>query len=178
MTLVTNDCLAYFIYKKQEIEYESPFISSLFEDDCQYLKFCQNYKKYIKKTPILGKPKLPVTVMNRDKVPVMFLGDVEIHWPHNSEVDVIEKFKKRLERGGKPLFIWSDMQIFNKHTIKERKELIKQFKAIPNSIFIKKNDIEQHKAQSIKSRSSTNYMNVPTWLDYPLMADHIIKKYL
>lgn len=178
MTLITNDCLATFIYKKLNQQYESPFMSSLFESDEQYLKFCQNFAKYIKKKPRIGKPKLPVTVMDITDVPVMFLGDIEIHWPHhegNKGDGLLATYQRRKKRINNVKFIWSDMQIFNTHSQKDRRKLIREFKKIPNSIFVNKDDIEAHKDKSIDDRTNDNFMNVPKWLDYDIMAEHIIK---
>lgn len=175
MTFITNDCLATFIYKKLNQQYESPFMSSLFESDLQYLKFCQNFAKYMAMTPKIKKPKLPVTVMDITEVPAMFLGDIEIHWPHHEGKSLLETFERRAKRMNNIKFIWSDMQIFNTHSPEDRRKLIREFKKIPNSIFVNKDDIEAHRDKSIDDRSNNNFMNVPKWLDYNIMAEHIIK---
>ncbi len=170
MTYITNDCLALFIYKELNQQYESPLIGSLFESDLQYLKFCENFDHYINLTPRFGDPLLPVTEMDYKNVPVMFLDDIEIHFPHETDKDILlGKWNRRKERMTKPIFIWSDMQIFNKdYSLKE------QFKKLPNSIYVNKDDIEEHKDKEFVY-SKEGYLNTVCWLDYPLMAKHIIK---
>ena len=175
-TFISNDCLAYFMYKKIREEYESPFIGSLFENDAQYLKFCQNFDRYIAMEPVFAKPLMPVTYMDYKEIPIMFLGDIEIHWPHesNGEAFLLEKYKRRLERLHDPLFIWSDMQMYNKHHVEGRDVLREEFRRIPNSIFVAKDDIEAHKDKSLDSRNKDDYFSVPAWLDYNAMANHVL----
>lgn len=176
-TFITNDCLAYFMYNKTREEYDSPLIGSLFEDDFQYVKFCRNFKKYIAMEPVFGEAKMPVTVMDYKSFPIMFLGDIEIHWPHESQGAgvLMEKFNRRLKRMKDPLFIWSDMQIYNRHHEAQRQMLIQGFKKVPGHVFVKKDDIEIHRDKSIGDRDKVDsHFSVPTWLDYNVMADHVL----
>lgn len=169
MTYVTNDCLAYFIYKNKNQEYESPFIGSLFESDEQYLKFCENYDKYIKLEPKFGKPKLYFTIMNYDQPIAMFLGDIEIHWPHEGSAnEVYVKFKRRLRRAINPVFIWSDMQMFNGY----REDFKQRFELIPDSRFIEKEDIADFKDKSLEDIGN-GFLKIVKWFDYNILAKHI-----
>jgi uncharacterized protein (DUF1919 family) len=175
-TFITNDCLAYFMYKKLGAEYQSPFIGSLFESDLQFLQFCKGYKEYMQIEPHFAPPFLPVTVMGNENAPVMFLGDIEIHWPHEKGTAeaLLEKFKTRRARMEEPTFIWSDMQIFNEHSDEERAKMIAEFKALPNAIFVAKDDIEIHKAETLK-RQADKFFSPVKWLDYDVMATHLLK---
>lgn len=169
MTYVSNDCLAYFIYKNKNQQYESPFIGSLFESDEQYLKFCENYDYYINLEPTFGQPKLPVTIMNFDHPVIMFLGDIEIHWPHEGSQDhVLDRFKRRLTRASVPLLLWSDMQMFNGY----REDFKQRFKVIPNSKFIEKNEIEEFKDKSLEDIGQ-GILKIVTWFDYNILANHL-----
>lgn len=176
-TLITNDCLAYFIYQRLKAEYASPFIGCIFEDDYQYLKFCQNYDEYIQIEPVIAEPKLLVTIMGQKIVPAMFLGDIEIHWPHEKDPTILlDKYKRRFERITKPMFLWSDMQIYNAHTPEELQKLKSDFKKISNSMFIEKDDIEEHRDKSIEdlNRDRMGSLRIVKWLDYNVMASHVI----
>lgn len=176
-TLITNDCLAYFIYQKIGEEYLSPFIGSLFEDDKQYVKFCKYYKDYIKMIPVFGKAKLPVTKMDYQEFPIMFLGDIEIHWPHenNGPEFLMEKFNRRLARVTDPLFIWSDMQVYNVHEQADLEQQKSIFRDISVNLFVNKDDIEVHRSQSMDDRNGDGYLRCVKWLDYNLMADHVLR---
>ena len=181
MTFITNDCLAYFMYQKAGMSYASPFIGSLFESDEQYVKFCQNFNEYIKMEPVFGEPKMPVTIATYKDAPVMFLGDIEIHWPHEKKGKdyLLSKYKLRLERIEKPVFIWSDMQRYNVGN----DHLKENFKKINSSLFVEKNDIEIHQDKSMDDRNDPEvYVGVPgtfrvlRWLDYNVMAAHVLKR--
>jgi len=170
MTYITNDCLAYFLYKKLKQEYHSPFIGSLFESDEQYLKFCLNYDDYINQEPRFDTPLLPMTKLDYDHTPVMFLGDIEIHWPHESKGvnHLLEKFNRRKQRLTKPLFVWSDMQMFNGF----KPELKQQFQTL-NHIFVNKDDIPNFKDKSLEE-VGPGHLKIPKWFDYNALANFIL----
>lgn len=169
MTYVSNDCLAWFIYKNKNQEYESPFIGSLFESDEQYLKFCENYDYYIKLEPRFKEPELFYTVMNYEKPIAMFLGDIEIHWPHEeNDEEVLQNFKRRLGRVTAPVFLWSDMQMFNGY----REDFKQRFRQIPNARFLEHTEIEAFKDKSLDD-IGTGFLKIVKWFDYNILAKHI-----
>lgn len=156
MTYITNDCLAFFIYKKLNTNNLSPLIASLFESDEQYVKFCENFNEYIKMTPVFGEPKMKVKDLGRKNPPCMFLGDIEIHWVHEkNKEDVLEKWNRRIKRIESPKFYWSDDQMFNGYS----EELKQRFMRIPNSVFIETKNIEGY---------------IPKSLDYNKLGDYVL----
>lgn len=180
MTFITNDCLAYFLYNKAGDSYQSPFIGSLFEDDAQYVKFCKHFDEYIRMEPVFGEPKLPLAIRTYKNAPTTFLGDIEIHWPHEKggKEKLLEKYQRRLERISDPIFIWSDMQTYNEgHSLKE------EFMQIPGSLFIHKDDIELHRDKLMEDRNPggvsggvVSKFQVLKWLDFNIMASHVLER--
>lgn len=155
-TYITNDCLAAFMYQKLGMDYQSPLIGSLFGNDEHYLKFCKNFDKYIKLEPTFGKPNLPVKLLGVANQTIMFLGDIEIHWPHkNNDAYVLMRYKERLANLQKDVvFLWSDEQMFDGYSEKLRKE----FEAIPGSRFMMVADIPNYRAGSLDYNKLGNYV--------------------
>jgi uncharacterized protein (DUF1919 family) len=54
---VSNNCLAQALYFSESRKYDSPFIGSIFLNDYQYVKMCQNYEYYISLEPVFSQPK-------------------------------------------------------------------------------------------------------------------------
>ena len=107
---VSNTCAIIEIYRTLNIEYNHPFIGSLFVIDEQYIKFCNNFDHYINCDPIIGQPNNNSlwTLENNGiwykhrAVPipyvVMYLDDIEIHWIHETDQQLLlEKYQRRLE---------------------------------------------------------------------------------
>lgn len=182
---ISGDCTTTNIYPKLNRPYDTPFISSLFEEDMQYLKFCLNYDHYISLTPRFGPPLLEVHAADPhvplEKVVTMFLGDIEIHWIHYSDVDIVrEAYFRRLERGKDklPFFIWSDSQLYRPHTPEERESIIAQFLSLPTEqrIYFRKEDVPKWADKSWDDREFRKGHILPlTWNDQFLVAEMVVE---
>lgn len=158
---ISNNCLAQVLYFSESREYDSPFIGSIFLNDCQYVKFCQNYEYYISLEPVFGEPKTDSIWAKQNNgiwykheeispgYPVMFLHDIEIHWIHENDVSLLlEKYNRRLQRyrqsSSVPLFTLSFSDLCNDHTEYDYNKLIDDFTSVENSIYLTKykNDIK------------------------------------
>ena len=53
---ISNNCTNLHFYFTQNMEYNHPFISCMFIDDAQYVKFCKNFSYYISQIPKWGEP--------------------------------------------------------------------------------------------------------------------------
>lgn len=164
-TYITNGCQAGFLYKKMDRQYDNPFMFSLFLDDWQYVKLCKHFFYYINLVPIFGEPKkdniwFKQTGNSRKRednknYPVMFLGDIEVHFIHaENKKEVLEKWTRRVERlktnDLKPVFILTQRSLMNKHSDDDRKKLLTEFVSIENSfLLIKNNDIDNANARII-----------------------------
>jgi uncharacterized protein (DUF1919 family) len=152
---ISNTCTCIDIHRILNVEYNQPFIGSLFVNDVQYIKFCGNFDYYINCTPIIGKPndKSIWAIQNQGlwykhaaiSIPyiIMYLDDIEIHWIHETdEKKLLESYNRRLDRyklsESKPMFILSCSELINDHTENERLSLLKDFLTIKNSIYISK----------------------------------------
>jgi uncharacterized protein (DUF1919 family) len=175
-SLISNSCVSAFIYEAYNpemhsffINYDNPFTSSWFPSDEQYVKLCENYDHYTSLEPSFGNPisldwekntgsKWHLMVNN---YPVMFLGDIEIHWIHEVNIPLLlKKFKGRIDisKDNENLFLWSDFEMFNTHTDKEREDLLNRFNGINGkTIFLTKNENEEYKSDT----SIIKY--VPQW---------------
>ena len=91
--------------------YNNPFITSLIPNDADYLKLVNNFEKYIVLSGILGEAKKDSLFAIQNKniyyihheiktpYPVIYLGDIEIHYIHeNNEEICLNKFNRRMER--------------------------------------------------------------------------------
>ena len=127
-SIVANNCTAGKVYanffKEKNplfIEYTTPFVASLFIDDLQYIKFCENYDHYTSAPPQFGPPRKSRWEEYTGKktfgpyghqcaYPVMYLDDIDIHWAHETDEKLLmKKYKGRLElsKEYEPLFIFS-----------------------------------------------------------------------
>ena len=152
---VSNNCLSQIIYFSESREYDSPFIGSIFLNDYQYVKLCKNYNYYISLKPIFGEPRNNSIWCEQNNgpwykhkeilpgYPVMFLDDIEIHWIHENNIDILlEKYFRRIERYKKnnliPLFMLSISDLCNDHTNEEYLNLVTEFTNIENSLYLTK----------------------------------------
>lgn len=150
---ISNTCAIIEIYKTLNIEYNHPFIGSLFIIDEQYIKFCNNFDYYINCDPLIGQPNNNSlwTLENKGiwykhklvPIPyvVMYLDDIEIHWIHETNQQLLlEKYQRRLGRYkqqvNKVFFILSCSEFINKHTETQRLDLLTQFLSNKNNIYI------------------------------------------
>ena len=152
---ITNNCLGQVLYFWESREYDSPFIGSIFLNDYQYVKLCQNYEYYISLKPIFAEP-LKDSVWDKQNngiwykhieitpgYPVMFLDDIEIHWIHEHDITLLlEKYNRRIQRykenGSIPIFMLSFSDLCNDHTEEEYTKLINDFTSIKTSLYLTK----------------------------------------
>lgn len=159
-SFISNSCVSLETYKlyypwinQYFLEYNNPFIGSLFLDDEKYVKFCENYDYYVSIEPIFGEPENKIwekdfgskRYMHPDvdqNYIVMYLGDIEIHWIHETNKDLLlKKYKGRLEtsKNYRKIFLWCDAEVFNYHSDEERKNLVNRFNKIHDkTIFLTK----------------------------------------
>jgi hypothetical protein len=93
--------------------------------------------------------------------PVMFLGDIEIHWLHETNIKLLlKKYRERLLESRKlePVFLWSSPEMFNIHLNGERETLICRFNLIPQKTIFLTND----PAEELE-RENTKVVFVPEW---------------
>ncbi len=181
---ISGDCTTTNIYPSLNRPYDTPFIASLFEEDMQYLKFCLNYSYYTSLTPRFEPPLLKVSAEDPqvplEKVVTMFLGDIEIHWIHQSDVEVVRGlYYRRLERGKDklPFFIWSDSQLYRPHTPEEREFIITQFLSLPTEqrIYFRKEDVPEWADKSWDDRKENIGHIMPLkWNDMFLVAKMVL----
>lgn len=155
--LLSNTCVGFFIYRDLlKIQYNNPFIGSLIPNDLQFIEFCNNIDKYINLEPQIGEPDKNslFALQSKNKYyyhpksnkiyPVIFLGDLEIHFIHETnELKCLQKFNERLKRfkklfneNKKIIALLSFSEFLNEHSNKQ--EIISSFfknKTI-NKIFI------------------------------------------
>ena len=173
-SFVSNSCMSIYLYKyynpninQKLIDYTNPFISSLFSDDESWVRLCENYDYYTSLEPRFGEPINENFFRDcgirrfHEGYLAMFLGDVEIQWIHdyNSEL-LLKKYKGRLElsKNFELLFIWCDAEMFNIHTEKERKSLLKRYCEIKyKKIFLTKYSEEEYEDEK------TIIKFVPEW---------------
>lgn len=174
-----SSCLVYGLYYPEIhssfIEYNNPFISSWFPDDECYLRLCENYDYYMSLTPRFDLPPVNLiferdtgskTYLDKRSIPtyvIMFLGDVEIHRIHETNVQqLIKKFncRKEISKGLDHIFLWSDAEMINIHSDEERRNLINRFTNInKKSIFL-----TQHKEEEMENHN-TIIKYIPEWKD-------------
>ena len=156
MKYITNNCGNLYFHFREKRGYDHPFIGSLFVNDLQYVKFCKNFLYYLKVTPRFGNPDTSSTWAKQNgrgwfkdeeifpPYPVMYLEDIEIHWIHEKdENELMGKYKRRLSRfwiteKETIVFLLSDADLCNNHSIEERKNMLKDFMFISNSIYLSK----------------------------------------
>ena len=56
ISFVSNNCTGYLMFNKFKIKYNNPFIGSLFINDNDYIKFCNNINYYINFKPEFKAP--------------------------------------------------------------------------------------------------------------------------
>lgn len=180
-SFITNNCLGDVIYKHLNIKFDNPFIGSYFQDDDQFLKFCLNFKYYTSLVPVFKKGLLPIDTncpsIPPDSFPIMFLDDIEIHWIHEtSREELLQKYNRRLSRMKTPFFVWGDSMLHRLHTDNKRQDIISTFSNIENSVYFKKEDVDEWKDKSFNDRKENNGWAQPlNWLDFNFAKDLLVK---
>jgi uncharacterized protein (DUF1919 family) len=151
-TYISNNCANISFYFTENREYNHPFIGCLFVNDLQYVKFCKHFSYYSSITPVFGFPNENSTWAKQNgqvwfrheeitpPYPVMYLEDIEIHWIHESDVETLsEKYKRRMGRldlKSLIIFMLSDADLCNTHSLDARLDIIKNFISIPTSLYL------------------------------------------
>jgi len=141
-SIISNSCAGYGIHRElyKDECYINPFVGACIYNDEQYVDFLERYStmKYIDMVECKHTPKfipLPHPIVDPNH-PVCTWGCLDIHWIHESDLQVtMETFKRRLERGidVEPIMIWSSIEMFQGRVL----ELIKRFLNLPHkSIFV------------------------------------------
>jgi mannosyltransferase OCH1-like enzyme/uncharacterized protein (DUF1919 family) len=163
---ITNNCGNLSFYFDEEREYDHPFIGSLFINDSQFLRLCQNFEHYLKVVPQFGLPSEKSVWFNQNcggwykheeitpPYPVMYLDDLEIHWIHETnEEELLSKFTRRTQRYFEhkptPVFLWSDADLMNDHSKKDLFDMVNTFVQIPYSIYLSKYKELVHKNERV-----------------------------
>ena len=151
---ITNNCLSWDLYKGMAKQYDHPFMASLFVDDAQYVKFCRRFNYYINLEPVYGRPSEETKWAQQTGSPrfvhssvspdyaVVILDDIEIHYIHQSEEEVRERWSRRVARckasPERPMFFLTTGDLQNDHTPDEYSKLIIEFLSIPTAVYITK----------------------------------------
>lgn len=154
---ISNNCANISFYFREKREYDHPIIGALFVNDDDYVKFCSNIDSYMSYEPIFLPPRLNSlwTRQNgsewylhteiKPPYPVMYLGDVEIHWIHeNNEKELLEKFKRRRERffinrakkNTEYYFLFSSADRMNNISKQDDTLLLRKYLSNPNAIYM------------------------------------------
>ena len=194
LTIISNTCVGQFIMKKKNIfPYNNPFIGSLIPNDLEYIKLINNLEYYINCIPILKDPSKISTFSNQNKsvfykhkdiklpYPVIFLGDIEIHFIHeNNNKICLEKFIRRLNRLikniNKPdhiiVITLSFSELINNHN--NISDIINEFFKVNDHIFNdKKLNIEKYFLGPLEYyNNNKNYIIENKWNNIILKRDN------
>ena len=89
--IVTNNCYGLEYYKKNNIQYNTPFIGLFLFAPC-YIKLLENFEYYIKQKPVECKQ----SIYGNFNYPIGQIYDIEIHFLHYSNInDAINTWERR-----------------------------------------------------------------------------------
>jgi uncharacterized protein (DUF1919 family) len=190
LTFISNTCSGYELFKLFNIQYNNPFIGSLFVNDVQYAKFCSKFDYYVSLKPVFKNPDTQSIWAKENKgvwykhnaiktpYPVMYLDDIEIHWIHEtSAVNLLDKYNKRLERltkrNIKIIMIFSESEFLNNNSFNNRTDIITTFfNSRYNTIFLGKTKL----CDKIQLKSNNIYKFIQKWKnqDNIRLSSHIL----
>ena len=160
-------------------EYNNPFVGSLIVNDMDFIKLCSDFDYYMRLSPKFCPPREDSIFAKQSgspwyrhrliKVPypVMYLGDIEVHWIHErSEGVCLEKYNRRRLRylATKPdnYFLLSYSEIMNNY--KDIVGFIRLFlESNKNCIFLGPQKYEKH--------FSERYIVINRWDNEALVRD-------
>lgn len=178
-TFFNNTCLGSLLYKNIiKKPHNNPFVGSLFVNDTQFVKFCLNLKYYMSLRPVFSLPKTDSVWAKENgspwynhpeiaiPYPVMFLGDIEIHWIHENDTNaLLLKYYRRMNRYKEenpiPFFILSNSQLLNDHEDGEYNKMIESFISLQTALYLSKYEKD-------RAKNDTRIGIVKEWLDAPL----------
>jgi len=152
-TYITNNCTSLHFYFTESREYDNPMIGSLFVNDEDYVRFCNNFLYYMRVKPTFGDPRKVSkwALQNRSvwyihpeikpPYPVMYLEDVEIHWIHEkNKEELLDKYIRRRDRFWElrptPIFLLSCGDLCNDHSPEEHTKLVSSFLSVKTAIYV------------------------------------------
>ncbi len=129
-TIISNNCIAGWIYQKLGLPYMTPTIGLFFFSD-DYIKFLENFEYYVKSSLNFTKTSKHPEANEALKVqpyPVGLLGDdVEIQFIHfRNEEEAAEKWKRRVER-----ISFDNLFIIYSDRDKFREEFLHRYEKLP-----------------------------------------------
>lgn len=165
-TVTSNSCVGYFLYVNSKVPHLTPLIGSLFLDDFMYLKFLENYDRYMSLTPeFIEKYDRNIKLKGHTEVAkyyvLMKIDDIEIHWIHeSSSAVVLSKWNRRLDRSfNKERFsIWTTSEFMQIHDDVERKELINRYCNLPEYTIL----LTERKEEEIYEKNHA-IIFIPQW---------------
>tara|TARA_R110002020_G_scaffold382612_1_gene593334 strand:+ start:4490 stop:4966 length:477 start_codon:yes stop_codon:yes gene_type:complete len=149
-TFFGNTCVSGWVYYYMKKKYNNPFIWHLVLDDEDFIKVCKNFNHYINQKPTFVDEDLKNgRYLNHHSIsknyPIMRLDDVNFHFIHHKDNKIVmDNFNKRVDRMGDSKIIpvaW-DSEIKNK-------DMLTEFKNIPNSILASRVKSQEEAAKQI-----------------------------
>lgn len=177
-TIISNNCVAGWIYRKIGLPYTTPTIGLFFFSE-DYIKFLENFNYYISlPLKFINSSRHPEAneALKKKKYPVGLLGDeIEIQFIHSTtEDEVAEKWKRRTERiAFDNLFIiYSDRDDFHEEFLQRFEKLPFQHKIFFSSkprkskfvVFIRDFEKEAQVGPSY-NREYEKYIDVIKWIN-------------
>jgi hypothetical protein len=155
--IISNTCVGQQVHNIiNNNEYNNPFVATLFVNDLDFIKLCNNIHHYISYEPVLGIPKSDTIFVKQNgsewykhdaistPYPIIFLDDIEIHCIHEQNPQkCLETFTRRFERmktimayptNYKLIGILSFSELINDHN--NTQQIIDVFLSNKNNIFI------------------------------------------
>jgi hypothetical protein len=186
--IISNSCVGFNIIKRKKIlPYNNPFIGSLIPNDIDYLKLVNNFYNYVNAPVNLGEAKIDSLFAIQNKniyyvhpdiktpYPIIYLGDVEIHFIHEkNNAECLNKFNYRIERMReiiknekyKIIFLWSFSEFFNDHT-NFQKIIDEYYSNNINNLIIDKYFIGCPQYNN----GNINYINIDAWKNIKLIRN-------
>lgn len=152
--IISNTCTGQNLWRcKYKTAYNNPFISTVFPNDLDFVKLCNNIQHYVNCKPLLGEPRSDTIFAKQNNgkwwnyhsikvpYPVIYLDDIEIHCIHEQNpYKCIATFERRFERmrelvqqGVQVFGVLSYSEIMNDHD--DLQKVIDTFLSNPNNIF-------------------------------------------
>lgn len=199
---ISNNCSNLSFYFTENREYNQPIIGALFIHDIEYVRFCLNLEYYLSCKPEFKPPRKDSLWAKQNgsewykhveiipPYPVMYLGDIEIHFIHEKDENtLLEKYNRRLERfrneKPKPIFLFSCSDFMNDHTNTEYQNMINAYLTmLTTSFYLTKDsrdlllykDIEREGRLRLIERwiGSDNKRNSSYILDIHTVGDRLV----
>lgn len=168
-SIISNSCVGFEIHRKlyPNHKYLNPLIGSCVYNDEQFLDFAERYEtfKHMNMVECKHVPTfIPLPHPSIDpNHPVCTWGCLDIHWIHETNLQILNKFNTRLERGIniEPLFIMSISEMFQGR----RDDLIKRFINLPHKSILVTDEPKDLELQHDQNHIIILIKNSPTQPD-------------